>query len=73
MPLGAGFKPCRKRLRIVRLSRPVVELLEAADDHPLNLVQCCECKDIHWTKKRKRKNGTYSECPECGHDVFTYP
>lgn len=43
------------------------------DNHPKNLVQCCVCKDVHWVQQRKRHNGTYSECPECGHDVFTYP
>lgn len=75
MPLGCGFQPQRKkvRLRIVQLARPLLELLEVDDPHPLNLVQCCQCKDVHWVSKRRNKNGTDSDCPKCGHDVYTYP
>ncbi len=34
-------------------------------------VRCAECRDIHPLAKRKMWNGTESQCPKCGHNVYT--
>jgi len=34
-------------------------------------VQCSGCKDVHAMSKRKMFNGTFSNCPKCGDDMYT--
>ena len=34
-------------------------------------VECWVCKDVHMLKERKNFNGSYSDCPKCGDDMYT--
>lgn len=38
-----------------------------------DVVKCCECGNVHKGIKRNNRNGTHSECPKCGHDVYVWP
>lgn len=34
-------------------------------------VVCWSCKHVHMVKQRKNHNGSYSDCPRCGDDMYT--
>lgn len=73
MPIGAEFRPQRPRLHVLRATDRRAEALRRRAEPGSHLVECWTCKDVHWTHERLAQNGTYSECPKCGDDVYTHP